>query len=271
MRSRSGLGAVLAGSAVGRAILDLFSRPDSRGRRGRAARCESHAMRPRVNVQWGKHGSMPFGWESMSIVGDAGDLERAYYTVGKPIALAEYNRGTWQKLQTDGPEADRSPARATPAMARSFHRHLGALCRFFTAGRSCRSDQGREPDERVALEQRGHQPALSCVQLQAQDRVARRTHGRARSCGCAAAETRRSRVTRRLPAATQDRVRSRDAAISERLVLSRHRACRLVRRGGAAGGRSTARADALAGGSRSVRRTRKAATSRCGWSTCSRG
>ena len=48
-------------------------------------------------------------------------------------------------------------------MARSFHRHLGALCRFFTAGRSCSRDQGREPDERVALEQRGHEPALSCI------------------------------------------------------------------------------------------------------------
>lgn len=62
----------------------------------------AYAMRPRVNVQWGKHGSMPFGWESMSIVGDTGDLERAYYAVGKPIALAEYNRGTWRKLQTEG-------------------------------------------------------------------------------------------------------------------------------------------------------------------------
>ena len=59
-------------------------------------------MRPRVNVQWGKHGSMPLGWESMTIVGDAGDLERAYYTVGKPITLAEYNRGTWQKLRKEG-------------------------------------------------------------------------------------------------------------------------------------------------------------------------
>ena len=61
-----------------------------------------HEMRPRVNVQWGKHGSMPFAWESMAIVGDAGDLERAYYAVGKPITLAEYNRGTWQKLRKEG-------------------------------------------------------------------------------------------------------------------------------------------------------------------------
>jgi hypothetical protein len=61
-----------------------------------------HQMRPRVNVQWGKHGSMPLGWESMTIIGDAGDLERAYYPVGKPITLGEYNRGTWQKLRKEG-------------------------------------------------------------------------------------------------------------------------------------------------------------------------
>ena len=61
-----------------------------------------HEMRPRVNVQWGKHGSMPFAWESMAIVGDAGDLERKYYVVGKPITLADYNRGTWEKLREEG-------------------------------------------------------------------------------------------------------------------------------------------------------------------------
>jgi hypothetical protein len=59
-------------------------------------------MRPRVNVQWGKHGSMPFGWESATIVGDTGDLERAYYETGKPITLREYNRGTWEKLRKEG-------------------------------------------------------------------------------------------------------------------------------------------------------------------------
>jgi hypothetical protein len=59
-------------------------------------------MRVRVNVQWGKHGSMPLGWESMAIVADTGDSERAYYAIGKPITLAEYNRGTWQKLRKEG-------------------------------------------------------------------------------------------------------------------------------------------------------------------------
>jgi hypothetical protein len=61
-----------------------------------------HGMRPRVNVQWGKHGSLPVGWEAMSIMPDNGDLERAYYGVGKTITLADYNRGTWQKLHSEG-------------------------------------------------------------------------------------------------------------------------------------------------------------------------
>jgi hypothetical protein len=71
---------------------------------GDVARRDAHdnAMRPRVNVQWGKHGSLPHGWESMPITADDGDVERAYLSVGQPITLAEYNRATWQKLHNDG-------------------------------------------------------------------------------------------------------------------------------------------------------------------------
>src|SRR5688572_1672253 len=34
--------------------------------------------RVRVNVQWGKHGSLPEGWETLSIQANTGDIERAY-------------------------------------------------------------------------------------------------------------------------------------------------------------------------------------------------
>ena len=61
-----------------------------------------HHMRPRVNVQWGKHGSLPHGWESMPIVADAGDIEHKYLSTGVAITLADYNRATWQKLHTEG-------------------------------------------------------------------------------------------------------------------------------------------------------------------------
>lgn len=61
----------------------------------------SHAMRPRIDVQWGKHGSMPVGWQTLPIVAEAGDIERAYLPAGA-ITLADYNRATWRKLRDQG-------------------------------------------------------------------------------------------------------------------------------------------------------------------------
>jgi hypothetical protein len=65
----------------------------------------AHDLRPRVNVQWGKHGSLPQGWEAMTIVADPSDIEHQYLTIGTPIPLLEYNRGTWQKLLKEGRRA----------------------------------------------------------------------------------------------------------------------------------------------------------------------
>lgn len=61
----------------------------------------AHGQRARVNVQWGKHGSLPAGWESMVIAADSGDIERDFIGAGK-MSLLDYNRGTWRKLSTDG-------------------------------------------------------------------------------------------------------------------------------------------------------------------------
>jgi hypothetical protein len=61
-----------------------------------------HRMRPRVNVQWGKHGSLPLGWESLSITADQGDSERKYLTFDRPLTLREYNQATFAKLSTEG-------------------------------------------------------------------------------------------------------------------------------------------------------------------------
>lgn len=59
-------------------------------------------MRPRVDVQWGKHGSMPAGWEELKIVGDRGDAENKYYPVDQPISLKRYNEGVYRKLSEEG-------------------------------------------------------------------------------------------------------------------------------------------------------------------------
>ncbi len=61
-----------------------------------------HAMRPRVNVQWGKHGSMPVGWGQIRITANQGDAEKKYYPLDQPITLKDYNEGTFRKLSTEG-------------------------------------------------------------------------------------------------------------------------------------------------------------------------
>jgi len=74
-----------------------------------------HGGRPRVFSQWGKHGSMPPGWEKLQIVADAGDVERAYYP-NRLISLEQYQRGTYQKLSTVGRQEQDSPlSRGWPA------------------------------------------------------------------------------------------------------------------------------------------------------------
>src|SRR5499426_2726978 len=62
----------------------------------------AHGMRPRVNIQWGKHGSLPVGWEEMTIVADPGDAEKKYYPLGQPITLKQYQEGTFRKLSEEG-------------------------------------------------------------------------------------------------------------------------------------------------------------------------
>ncbi|MFN0086019.1 MAG: hypothetical protein ACKVX9_11590 [Blastocatellia bacterium] len=71
---------------------------------GEAAMADArrHNQRPRVNVQWGKHGSMPVGWEELTIIANAGDAEKKYYPINQPIKLRQYNEGTWRKLSEEG-------------------------------------------------------------------------------------------------------------------------------------------------------------------------
>lgn len=61
-----------------------------------------HSGRPRVNVQWGKHGSLPVGWEKMPIVATQGDAEKQYYPVEQQITIERYQEGTFRKLTTEG-------------------------------------------------------------------------------------------------------------------------------------------------------------------------
>jgi hypothetical protein len=61
-----------------------------------------HGWRPRVNIQWGKHGSLPVGWEEMTIVANSGDGEKNYYPLDQTITLKQYQEGTFRKLSEEG-------------------------------------------------------------------------------------------------------------------------------------------------------------------------
>jgi hypothetical protein len=62
----------------------------------------AHDQRPAVYVQWGKHGSMPAGWQGQEIEPDEGDAEAKYLPANGPITLERYNRAAFEKLTKDG-------------------------------------------------------------------------------------------------------------------------------------------------------------------------
>jgi tetratricopeptide (TPR) repeat protein len=62
----------------------------------------AHNGRPRVNVQWGKHGSLPTGWETLEIQANADDSEQRYLDLQRPGNLKNYNFAAFQKLHSEG-------------------------------------------------------------------------------------------------------------------------------------------------------------------------
>ena len=62
----------------------------------------ANEQRPAVFVQWGKHGSMPAGWQRQEIERDEGDAEAAYLPSDGPITLERFNRGAFDKLSKEG-------------------------------------------------------------------------------------------------------------------------------------------------------------------------
>jgi len=92
-------------SPDGKSITDLWTYFHGRVLAGGDAALSDarrNAMRPRVNVQWGKHGSMPLGWEDLQIIADRGDAESKFYPIDQPISLKLYNEGTFRKLSQEG-------------------------------------------------------------------------------------------------------------------------------------------------------------------------
>jgi hypothetical protein len=72
---------------------------------GEAARRDAaeHGGRPRIEVQWGKHGSMPIEWDALPITVSEGDVEGKYLPPpNERLTLKQYNEATYKKLSTEG-------------------------------------------------------------------------------------------------------------------------------------------------------------------------
>lgn len=87
-------------------------------------------VRPRVNVQWGKHGSMPAGWEELKIIADRGDAENKYYPVDQPISLKVYNEGTFRKLSEEGRRLPNHPLGRRAGWPQKFSGKWGDFANF---------------------------------------------------------------------------------------------------------------------------------------------
>jgi hypothetical protein len=80
----------------------------------------THGKRPFVAVQWGKHGSMPLGWQEQTIEPEDGETEAAFLQTGESISLAEYNRATFERLATEGARAADHPLARRSGWPRGF-------------------------------------------------------------------------------------------------------------------------------------------------------
>lgn len=82
----------------------------------------AHRMRPRINVQWGKHGSMPVGWQQLKVRRDA--------SAGEAISLELYNRETFRTLSTEGRRLPDHPLGVRDKWPRKFSGDWQAFSNF---------------------------------------------------------------------------------------------------------------------------------------------
>lgn len=94
------------------------------------AEAARHGGRPLVNVQWGKHGSMPVGWQQHMIEAAADETEAGELPAGEPITLERYNRGTFEKLRAEGARAADHPLARLNNWPRTFTGSWNDFSRF---------------------------------------------------------------------------------------------------------------------------------------------
>lgn len=85
---------------------------------------KQHGMRPRINVQWGKHGSMPAGWENLKISRDPGA------TSTEPISLKQYNEDLFRLMTTEGRRLANHPLGVRGNWPKKFSGNWAAFTNF---------------------------------------------------------------------------------------------------------------------------------------------
>lgn len=83
-----------------------------------------HGMRPRINVQWGKHGSMPAVWESLKIRRDSST------PTAEPISLKLDNEETFRRLSSAGRRLPDHPLGVRGKWPRKFSGDWAAFTNF---------------------------------------------------------------------------------------------------------------------------------------------
>lgn len=71
-----------------------------------------HAMRPRINVQWGKHGSLLAGWEDFVVKSESKG--------GQTVTLKQYNEEDFNRLSTKGHRLLENPLATRLGWPRKF-------------------------------------------------------------------------------------------------------------------------------------------------------
>ena len=107
-----------------------------------ALEARGHGGRPRIDVQWGKHGPMPAGWRQITVATEESDGDTGIPD-GLTVSLEDYNARSWRKLSTEGTRGRDHPLAVRYGWPARFNGTLAAFTSFT-----------REIDIRPLLEKR---------------------------------------------------------------------------------------------------------------------
>ena len=131
-----------------------------------------HGGRPRIDVQWGKHGPMPAGWRQITVATEESDGDTGIPD-GLTVSLEDYNARSWRKLSTERNARARPSARGALRLAGPVQWHPRGVHVVHARDRYPSAAREAIDDARLALEQREPGQAASVLQLPPEAGMAR--------------------------------------------------------------------------------------------------